>query len=111
MSVDVGADATTIEEPEPRTFRALQEDLSVVPGRLVEDARDDSYVVYSGHDRYEVDLIAGACECPDCLHRGARCKHLRVTAIWTGERSVPAWVEPEGLGDFLRVHLEREGRL
>jgi hypothetical protein len=97
-------------EPDSRTLRALQEDLQVLDADLVDIDEVASHVVFSGRERYSVDLLGGYCDCPDALHRGVRCKHLRVVEFWTGERAVPEWVEPDALGDFLRRRLRREGR-
>jgi|APHM01.1.fsa_nt_gi hypothetical protein len=109
-AAETETDGPALADPDDRTVRALTEDLHVAPARVHNDHELDgpttSHVVYSGEDRYEVDLLAGMCDCPDALHRGVRCKHIRVTEFWVeGHREVPAWVETDALGDFLAHRL------
>jgi hypothetical protein len=47
-------------------------------------------VVTEDEDVYTVRLPAGRCTCPDYRHRGARCKHLRRTALEVTRGTVPA---------------------
>lgn len=98
------ADAPT--ELDARTRRALTEPMQVVPGHLHPDVPDHQVAVYSGEERYAVDLTAGTCTCEDCLHRGVECKHQRRVALRTGDLDVPAWVQWDAVDRPLRQHLE-----
>jgi len=82
------------ESIEPRTERALSEVLTVLPDQPeVAGAPEMFLVVSESGSEYTVDRRDGSCTCPDALHRGARCKHLRRVAFATGERPVPVGVD------------------
>lgn len=74
---------------DPRTRRALTEDMTVYRG-----GRGPRYLVLSGSGRaYEVNVEAETCTCPDHRNRGVFCKHLRRVDIEMrtgsiGERNV-----------------------
>lgn len=58
---------------DPRTRRALSEAMDVRFGE-----RGPTYVVASESGcRYEVDIEAATCTCPDHQKRGVTCKHIR----------------------------------
>jgi len=94
-----------------RDARALTEPMLVLPEspRVARDT-DGRFHVISGESDYIVDLVAGACGCPDALHRGTECKHQRRTAFATGQRPIPAWVETDALDDDLGEHVSGQPR-
>jgi hypothetical protein len=59
--------------------------------------RDGRYVVETEGGTYVVALDAGTCTCPDHAIRGARCKHLRRTAMEVAAGSIPAPDERVGV--------------
>ena len=81
-------------EIEPRTRRALEEYLTVLPehGR-VKGADDLVLVVSASQEEYVVDVRSGACECPDAsynLEDDELCKHARRARFALGRDAVPA---------------------
>ncbi|MCX2819882.1 hypothetical protein EGH25_11025 [Haladaptatus sp. F3-133] len=83
-----------VSEAEPRTVRALEEYLTVLPehGR-VKGADDLVLVVSASPEEYVVDLRSGACECPDAsynLEGDELCKHARCARFALGRDAVPA---------------------
>jgi predicted nucleic acid-binding Zn finger protein len=81
-------------EIEPRTVRALEEYLTVLPehGR-VKGADDLVLVVSATQEEYVVDVRSGACECPDAsynLEGDELCKHARRARFALGRDAVPA---------------------
>ena len=84
------------ESIEPRTARALEQYLTVLPNVGRADGADGLYLVVSQSGKeYLVDGVDGACECPDHEHRDVRCKHIRRVAIATGAEPIPADVLEE----------------
>lgn len=78
---------------EPRTRRALSEDMTV---RFLE--RGPRYAVESESGRtYEVDVEAETCSCPDYATREVFCKHLRRVDL-----EIRAGVTPGPDGTFVR---------
>lgn len=64
---------------DPRTIRALTQQIRVF-GRS-----DGDVDVYSeSGTRYQVDTVAKTCSCPDHIHRGVLCKHIRRAMIESG---------------------------
>jgi hypothetical protein len=76
---------------EKRDVHALTECMTVDPDapQVADDA--ERFEVTSTHT-YVVNLRVPACDCPDCLHRGVRCKHIRRVLFATGRKPIPAWV-------------------
>lgn len=66
-------------ELDPRTIRALTEQI-----RVFERSDGDFDVYGESGSRYQVDLAAKTCSCPDNRYRGVRCKHLRRALIEAG---------------------------
>ncbi|WP_109745683.1 SWIM zinc finger family protein [Salinigranum rubrum] len=89
---------------EPRTERALNQYLTVLPDYDRARGADDLFMVVSQSGKeYLVDTRLGACECPDHEHLGVRCKHLRRVAFAMGERPIPAGVD--GVDPQLGEHV------
>lgn len=83
-----------VSEVEPRTLRALEEYLTVLPDHgLVKGAEDLVLVVSASQKEYVVDVRSGACECPDAtynLGEDELCKHARRARFALGLDAVPA---------------------
>lgn len=117
MSEDDSTAETDIEQLDERDARALTEDMTVLTD--VGKARGSAglFTVIAHHGRaYLVDARNGTCECPDHGYRGHKigqlgCKHQRRVAFATGERSIPGWVDREGVDPDLGEHVEGEGRI
>jgi hypothetical protein len=92
---------------EPRDARALTEYLTVLPehGRAKGAERLFLVVSQSGSE-YLVDARDDVCECPDHQYREAHCKHLRRVEYVTGERTIPAWIDPTEVDAQLGSHVE-----
>jgi hypothetical protein len=98
------------ESIEPRTERALSEVLTVLPDQPEVAGAPEMYLVVSeSGSEYTVDRRDGSCTCPDALHRGARCKHLRRVAFATGERPLPVGVD--GVDPSLGEHTNTSPRV
>jgi len=98
-------DAST--DLEPRDVRALTEVLTVLPDQPEVAGADEMYLVVSASgSEYTVDARDGSCTCPDAVHRDATCKHQRRCAFATGERAIPAWVDPDDVDDGLGEHID-----
>lgn len=71
------------------------------------------YVVVSPTGTYGVDPDIGACECPDAEYRdpAGGCKHVRRVRFATGERAIPAWVDPDAVDPDLGEHVDGEVRV
>jgi hypothetical protein len=83
-----------VSEVEPRTRRALEEYLTVLPehGR-VKSADGLVLVVSATQEEYVVDVHSGACECPDATYNlddDELCKHARRARFALGVDAVPA---------------------
>lgn len=97
---------------EPRDARALTEYLTVLPeiGRAKES--DELFLVVSeSGSEYLVDMRDDVCECPDYQYREAHCKHLRRVEYVTGERAIPAWIDPTSVDTQLGSHVETSPKL
>jgi len=90
-----------------RSAAALTECMVVLP---TDDSEQFDVVAASGRT-YHVDLRAEACDCPDCLHRGVECKHLRRCRYARGERLIPAWVDRSRLDPLLGQHVSGAPRI
>jgi hypothetical protein len=110
---------TTAEPTENREFgdrdvRALTEALTALDS--IGDVRgaDEMYhVVSHSGTQYTVDARSGACSCPDAEYNLApdeRCKHALRVAYATGEKAIPAWVDPTDIDDQLGQHVDGHPR-
>jgi hypothetical protein len=103
VALERAATADSIEL-EPRDARALTEAMTVL------DEGGDVYTVVSeSGSTYRVDAREGRCTCPDARHNlsdDESCKHERRVAYATGERAVPAWVDPTAVDTLLGEHVE-----
>jgi predicted nucleic acid-binding Zn finger protein len=86
-------DDKNVSDVEPRTRRALEEYLTVLPehGR-VKGADGLVLVVSASGEEYVVDVHSGACECPDAtynLEGDELCKHARRARFALGRDAVP----------------------
>lgn len=94
-----------------RDVRALTEYFTVLEDIGRAKAANDLYLVVSQSGReYLVDMRTEACECPDARNRDPEggCKHFRRVAFGTGERPIPAWVEPNAIDEDLGRHVSGE---
>jgi len=108
----MGASASTPEEIEPldrRDRRALTEAMTVLPAALDATLEAHEFRVVTPSGDYRVDVGAEACDCPDALHRGARCKHLRRVDFARGVEAIPEWVNREAVDDELGQHVGDAG--
>ncbi len=75
--------------------------------------RGDRYLVETEGGQYVVNPVADTCECPDCLIRGAQCKHLRRVRLDIEKGQVPAPGERAGVcavcGERLFVPVDATG--
>jgi len=101
--VDATAGAGTFDK---RAVRALTESMTVLPASLETDLDTDQYRVYRPDGVYDVDMVAETCDCPDALHRGARCKHQRRVDFATGMTPVPPWVNFDAVDPGLGANFE-----
>ncbi|UIP00319.1 hypothetical protein Hbl1158_02815 [Halobaculum sp. CBA1158] len=90
-----------------RSASALTSAMVVLP---TDDSERFKVVSDSGRI-YAVDLRAGVCDCPDCLHRGVRCRHIRRAEYARGERTIPAWVDRSRLDPLLGQHVSGAPRI
>jgi len=105
---DATAGAGTFDE---RAARALTESMSVLDNSLDRDLRDEEFRVVTPTGTYTVDMIAEACDCPDALHRGARCKHQRRVDYARGMVPIPGWVNQSAVDTQLGQHLSASPRI
>jgi hypothetical protein len=90
-----------------RDVRALTQYLTVLDDYGPARGADDLYMVVSeSGEEYLVDARSGACQCPDHEYRDVTCKHARRVQFATGEREIPAWVDPSALDDQLGAHVD-----
>lgn len=97
VAVDVDLEAAA--ELDERDWRALGEYISVLADHGRARGADGLYyVVGAAGSSYLVDLETRSCECPDASYRDPAdgCKHVRRVQFATGERSIPAGVDPRG---------------
>ncbi len=95
-------------EFEQRDARALTQYLTVLPEHGRARDADGLYVVVSeSGSSYLVDVRHGACECPDAEYRDpdGGCKHVRRVRYGTGERAIPAWVDPTAVNEYFSLHV------
>ena len=111
--------ATTVEPAENREFgkrdvRALTEVMTALDSvGEVRGADGMFHVVSHSGKQYTVDARSGACTCPDAeynLGPDERCKHALRVAYATGEKAIPAWVDPDDLDDQLGEHVDGHPR-
>jgi hypothetical protein len=111
--------ATTVEPTEnddlgKRDCRALTEVMTALDDIGEVRGADEMYhVVSNSGKQYTVDARSGACTCPDAeynLGPNERCKHALRVAYATGEKTIPAWVDPERLDDGLGQHVDGHPR-
>jgi hypothetical protein len=105
---DATAGAGTFDE---RAARALTESMSVLDNSLDRDLRDEEFRVVTPTGTYTVDMIAEECDCPDALHRGARCKHQRRIDYARGMVPIPGWVDESAVDAQLGQHLSASPRI
>lgn len=95
-----------------RDAKALTQVMSVLGDDVFPELADEQFVVVSESGaEYLVDMVAGACDCPDALHRGERCKHQRRVDYARGLVPIPPWVEADAIDDGLGQHLSAAPRL
>lgn len=72
---------------------------------LVADDPEWFEVVSDSGRSYMVDLRARTCTCPDCLHRGVECRHIRRAVYASRREHPPEWVNSDAidplLGEFI----------
>ena len=113
-SADAGdaVDATTGPGTfDARAAKSLTESMTVLDDRLEQDLRDEEFRVYTSTGTYTVDAIAETCDCPDALHRGARCKHQRRVDYARGAVPIPGWVDRSAIDPQLGQHLSASPRI
>ncbi|KOX92142.1 hypothetical protein [Halorubrum tropicale] len=97
-----------------REVRALTEVMTALDE--IGDVRgaDDMYLVVSHSGKeYTVDGRSGACTCPDAeynLGPDELCKHAERVAFATGEKPIPAWVDPADVDEQLGDHVDGHPR-
>ena len=113
MSSTSGAvDATTGPGTfDDRAVKALTEPMSVLDNTLDHDLRNEEFLVVTPRGTYTVDAIAETCDCPDALHRGARCKHQRRIDYARGAVPIPGWVDRSAIDAQLGQHLSASPRI
>jgi hypothetical protein len=92
-----------------RAVRALTEKMTVLDDEGRARGADGLYIVVSASgNSYLVDVIDGACECPDARHRDPQggCKHQRRVEYAIGETRIPCWVEPDAVDDLLATAVD-----
>lgn len=102
MSVHTTPTVKPAGSPDERDVRALTQYLTVLP------VSSDLYEVVSQSGRaYVVDAREGVCTCADFAYRrpDGGCKHVRRVAFATGERPVPADVDPAAIDEHLGRHV------
>ncbi|MDB2283681.1 hypothetical protein PM038_00125 [Halorubrum ezzemoulense] len=107
-AVDATTGPGTFDE---RAAKALTESMTVLDGSLDHDLRDEEFRVYTPTGTYTVDAIAETCDCPDALHRGARCKHQRRVDYARGAVPIPGWVDRSAVDEQLGQHLAASPRI
>lgn len=107
------------ESIDPRTERALEEPMTVLPGTdpATEPTPvvgvDGRVLVVSTGPEYVVDVEAGRCTCPDAEHRDPDdgCKHVRRARFATGRAPLPvAALEPADVDEHLGEHTDASHR-
>ncbi|GAA0539528.1 hypothetical protein ABNG02_15795 [Halorubrum ejinorense] len=112
MSKADAVDATTGPGTfDQRAAKALTESMTVLDERLEQDLRDEEFLVVTPTGTYTVDAIAETCDCPDALHRGARCKHQRRVDYARGAVPIPGWVDRSAIDEQLGQHLAASPRI
>ena len=112
MSKADAVDATTGPGTfDQRAAKALTESMTVLDERLEQDLRDEEFLVVTPTGTYTVDAIAETCDCPDALHRGARCKHQRRVDYARGGVPIPGWVDRSAIDAQLGQHLSASPRI
>lgn len=72
------------ESVDKRTVRAARESMTVVA------LGGGEFKVYSGTNSvYDVDLVAGTCDCPSAEYQSGDCKHVRRIELEAGLREAP----------------------
>lgn len=94
-----------------RAAKALYESMSVLDNQTFSDLRDEVFLVVTPTGTYEVDMVAESCDCPDALHRGARCKHQRRVSYARGSVPIPGWVDRTAIDEQLGQHLAASPRI
>ena len=94
-----------------RAAKALTESMTVLDDSLDRDLRDEEFRVVTPTGTYTVDAIAETCDCPDALHRGARCKHARRVDFARGAVPIPGWVDRSAVDEQLGQHLAASPRI
>ena len=107
-AVDATTGAGTFDE---RAAKALTESMTVLDDTLEGDLRDEAFRVYTPTGTYTVDMVAETCDCPDALHRGARCKHQRRVDYARGAVPIPGWVDRSAVDEQLGQHLAASPRI
>jgi len=112
MSKADSADATTGPGTfDKRAAKALTESMTVLDERLEHDLRDEEFLVVTPSGSYHIDAIAEVCDCPDALHRGVRCKHMRRVDYARGAVPIPGWVDRSAIDEQLGQHLSASPRI
>ena len=107
-AVDAATGPGTFDE---RAAKALTESMTVLNDTLEGDLRDEEFRVYTPTGTYTVDMVAETCDCPDALHRGARCKHQRRISFARGAVPIPGGVDRAAIDDQLGQHLAASPRI
>ncbi|PHQ45904.1 hypothetical protein DJ68_10295 [Halorubrum sp. C3] len=94
-----------------RAAKALTESMTVLDDTLEGDLRDEEFRVYTPTGTYTVDMVAEACDCPDALHRGVRCKHQHRISYARGAVPIPGWVDRSAVDEQLGQHLSASPRI
>jgi len=112
--------ATATVEPtentrlDDREVRALTEVMTALDSvGDVRGADEMYYVVSHSGKQYTVDARSGACTCPDAeynLGPDEPCKHAERVAFATGEKEIPAWVDPDDIDDQFGQHVDGHPR-
>lgn len=105
------SDATSPGRFGDRAARALTECMTVLEDDLEPELGADQYLVVTPTGTYMVDTVAEACDCPDALHRGVRCKHRWRVALATGRAVIPGWVDRSAIDSDLGQHVAGEPRI
>ncbi|GAB7010440.1 hypothetical protein [Halorubrum trueperi] len=108
---DDGDAATGPGTFDERAAKALTESMSVLDNALDSDLRDEEFLVVTPRGTYTIDAIAETCDCPDALHRGVRCKHMRRVDYARGAVPIPGWVDRSAIDDGLGQHLAAAPRI
>jgi len=113
------AEGTNTDDVEPRTRRALEEYMTVLPNHGAASERQHAYAVFGENERspddadedyYIVDMNYNMCTCGDHMKRQNTCKHMRRVEILTGERPVTPQIQEnvtpvDNIGDFIETDI------